>query len=60
LITSIKKVVYKTIQDIVNHTALEFFSEQHQVLNEQTIIQKKENDKARPNGCDQKEVFIGL
>jgi hypothetical protein len=29
-----------------------FFSEQHQVLNEQTIIQKEKNDKARPNGCD--------
>jgi hypothetical protein len=28
-----------------------FFSEQHQVLNEQTIIQRKK-EKARPNGCD--------
>jgi ATP-dependent exoDNAse (exonuclease V) beta subunit len=37
-----KELVYKTIEDIVNHAALEsFFSEQHQVLNEQTIIQKE-------------------
>jgi hypothetical protein len=41
-----KKVVRQTIQDIVNHTALTF-SEQHLVLNEQTIIQRKENNKAR-------------
>ena len=37
-----KELVNKTIQDIVNHQELEsFFSEEHEVLNEQTIIQKE-------------------
>ncbi|MEZ7506780.1 UvrD-helicase domain-containing protein [Flavobacterium sp. Arc2] len=37
-----KELVHKTIQDIVNHEELEFFfSEEHEVLNEQTIIQKE-------------------
>jgi hypothetical protein len=35
--------VYQTIQDIVNHKELElFFAEGNTILNEQTIIQKKE------------------
>lgn len=37
-----KELVYKKIQEIVNHTELElFFAEGNQVLNEQTIVQKK-------------------
>ncbi|MBA0885379.1 UvrD-helicase domain-containing protein [Flavobacterium undicola] len=37
-----KELVYKTIQEIVNHAALElFFAEGNEVLNEQTIIQKE-------------------
>nr|WP_288832990.1 UvrD-helicase domain-containing protein [uncultured Flavobacterium sp.] len=43
LINSIQKeLVYKTIREIVSHTELElFFAEGNQVLNEQTIVQKK-------------------
>jgi ATP-dependent exoDNAse (exonuclease V) beta subunit len=56
-----KELVYKTIQDIVNHTALKsFFSEQHQVLNEQTIIQK-EGKTIKPDRMvvtKDKEVFL--
>ena len=37
-----KELVYKTIQDIVNHKELDlFFMEENIVLNEQTIIQKE-------------------
>ncbi|SHM80590.1 UvrD-helicase domain-containing protein [Flavobacterium xinjiangense] len=37
-----KETVYKSIQEIVNHSELEsYFSEGNQVLNEQTIIQKQ-------------------
>jgi ATP-dependent exoDNAse (exonuclease V) beta subunit len=36
-----KDVVYKTIQEIVNHSELtNYFAEGNEVLNEQTIIQK--------------------
>jgi ATP-dependent exoDNAse (exonuclease V) beta subunit len=56
-----KKVVRQTIQDIVNHTALDsFFSEQHLVLNEQTIIQK-EGKTIKPDRMvvtKDKEVFL--
>jgi ATP-dependent exoDNAse (exonuclease V) beta subunit len=43
LINSVQKeLVYKTIQEIVNHIELElFFAEGNEVLNEQTIIQKE-------------------
>jgi len=37
-----RKLVWQTIQEIVNHTELElFFAEGNEVLNEQTIIQKE-------------------
>jgi len=37
-----KETVYKTIQEIVNHSQLEsYFTEGNEVLNEQTIIQKE-------------------
>jgi ATP-dependent exoDNAse (exonuclease V) beta subunit len=37
-----KETVYKSIQEIVNHSELEsYFSEGNQILNEQTIIQKQ-------------------
>ncbi|MGO4817359.1 UvrD-helicase domain-containing protein [Flavobacterium sp. W22_SRS_FP1] len=37
-----KELVYRTIQDIVNHRELEFFfTEGNTILNEQTIIQKE-------------------
>ncbi len=56
-----KELVYKTIQDIVNHAALEaFFSEQHLVLNEQAIIQK-EGKTIKPDRMvvtKYKEVFL--
>jgi ATP-dependent exoDNAse (exonuclease V) beta subunit len=56
-----KELVYKTIQDIVNHAALEaFFSEQHLVLNEQAIIQK-EGKTIKPDRMvvtKDKEVFL--
>lgn len=39
-----KEVVYKTIQEIVNHSELStYFAEGNEVLNEQTIIQKLGN-----------------
>ena len=43
LITFIQKeTVYNSIQEIVNHSELEnYFSEENEVLNEQTIIQKQ-------------------
>jgi hypothetical protein len=38
-----KEIVFKTIQEIVNHSELEIcFAEGNTVMNEQTIIQKKE------------------
>lgn len=56
-----KEAVRKTILDIVNHAALEsFFSEQHEVLNEQTIIQK-EGKTIKPDRMvvtKDKEVFL--
>ena len=56
-----KEVVRQTIQDIVNHTALDsYFSEQHLVLNEQTIIQKEGNT-IKPDRMvvtKDKEVFL--
>ncbi|TDE06836.1 UvrD-helicase domain-containing protein [Flavobacterium hiemivividum] len=56
-----KELVQKTIQDIVNHAALEsFFSEKHTVLNEQTIIQK-EGKTIKPDRMvvtKDKEVFL--
>jgi ATP-dependent exoDNAse (exonuclease V) beta subunit len=37
-----KETVYKSIQEIVNHSELEsYFSEENEVLNEQTVIQKQ-------------------
>jgi hypothetical protein len=43
-----KEVVHQTILDIVNHTELELcFASGNIVLNEQTIIQKKEYNQAR-------------
>ena len=39
-----KEIVYKTIRDIVTHSELEnCFSDENEVLNEQTIIQKEGN-----------------
>lgn len=56
-----KELVYKTIQDIVNHKELEsFFSEEYEVLNEQTIIQK-EGKTIKPDRMvvtKEKEVFL--
>jgi ATP-dependent exoDNAse (exonuclease V) beta subunit len=56
-----RELVYKTIRDIVNHTALEsFFSDEHEVLNEQTIIQK-EGKTIKPDRMvvtKDKEVFL--
>ena len=44
IITSQKEEVEKTISEIVNHLDLElFFSKEHQILNEKTIIQKEGN-----------------
>ena len=44
IISNQKDDVLKTINEIVNHTALfDFFSESNKVLNEQTIIQKESN-----------------
>ncbi|WP_293870323.1 UvrD-helicase domain-containing protein [Flavobacterium sp.] len=41
IITSQKEEVKKTIQEIIHHDALEsFFSTEHKILNEKTIIQK--------------------
>ena len=56
-----KEVVQKTIEDIVNHAGLEsFFSDQYEVLNEQTIIQK-EGKTIKPDRMvvtEDKEVFL--
>tara|TARA_R110000868_G_scaffold74688_4_gene215863 strand:- start:15644 stop:18853 length:3210 start_codon:yes stop_codon:yes gene_type:complete len=56
-----KELVHKTIQDIVNHKELEsFFSEEYEVLNEQTIIQK-EGKTIKPDRMvvtKEKEVFL--
>jgi ATP-dependent exoDNAse (exonuclease V) beta subunit len=56
-----KELVHKTIQDIVNHKELEsFFSEEYEVLNEQTIIQK-EGKTIKPDRMvvtTDKEVFL--
>jgi len=44
IITSQKEEVFATITEIVNHTELiDYFSEAHKVMNEQTIIQKQGN-----------------
>jgi ATP-dependent exoDNAse (exonuclease V) beta subunit len=56
-----KEVVYKTIQEIVNHQELEnYFAEGNEVLNEQTIIQK-EGRTIKPDRMvltKDKEVFL--
>ncbi len=56
-----KDVVYKTIQEIVNHSELSnYFSEGNEVLNEQTIIQKTEKT-IKPDRMvftKNKEVFL--
>ena len=56
-----KGVVYKTIQEIVNHSELSnYFSEGNEVLNEQTIIQKTEKT-IKPDRMvftKNKEVFL--
>jgi ATP-dependent exoDNAse (exonuclease V) beta subunit len=56
-----KDAVYKTIQEIVNHPELEdYFSEENEVLNEQTIIQK-EDKTIKPDRMvmtQSKEVFL--
>jgi ATP-dependent exoDNAse (exonuclease V) beta subunit len=56
-----KEIVYKTIQEIINHSELEnYFSEGNEVLNEQTIIQK-EGKSIKPDRMvltKDKEVFL--
>ena len=56
-----KKVVYKTIQEIVNHKELSnYFAEGNEVLNEQTIIQKLEKT-IKPDRMvltNDKEVYL--
>jgi ATP-dependent exoDNAse (exonuclease V) beta subunit len=56
-----KGVVYKTIQEIVNHIELEsYFAEGNEVLNEQTIIQKEEGT-IKPDRMvltKNKEIFL--
>ncbi|WP_395051018.1 UvrD-helicase domain-containing protein [Flavobacterium sp.] len=56
-----KEVVYKTIQEIVNHSELSnYFAEGNEVLNEQTIIQKLGNS-IKPDRMvltNKKEVFL--
>ncbi len=56
-----KEVVYKTIQEIVNHDELSsYFAEGNEVLNEQTIIQKQGNT-IKPDRMvltKNKEVFL--
>jgi hypothetical protein len=57
-----KRVGLQNNQDIVNHAALNLFSEEHQVLNEQTIIQKKEKT-IKPDRMvvtKDKEVFFWI
>ncbi len=62
LITFIQKeAVYKSIQEIVNHSELEnYFAEGNEILNEQTIIQK-EGKTIKPDRmvlAKNKEVFL--
>ena len=62
LITFIQKeAVYKSIQEIVNHSELEnYFAEGNEILNEQTIIQK-EGKTIKPDRMvlsKNKEVFL--
>ncbi|MEY3498518.1 MAG: hypothetical protein RL308_187 [Bacteroidota bacterium] len=56
-----KELVYKSIQEIVNHSELEnYFAEGNEVLNEQTIIQK-EGKTIKPDRmvlAKNKEVFL--
>ncbi len=56
-----KEVVYKTIQEIVNHSELStYFAEGNEVLNEQTIIQK-EGKTIKPDRMvltNNKEVYL--
>ncbi|MBF2707404.1 UvrD-helicase domain-containing protein [Flavobacterium soyangense] len=56
-----KEVVYKTIQEIVNHSELSnYFAEGNEVLNEQTIIQKLGNT-IKPDRMvltNHKEVYL--
>jgi ATP-dependent exoDNAse (exonuclease V) beta subunit len=56
-----KEAVYKSIQEIVNHSELEnYFSEGNEILNEQTIIQK-EGKTIKPDRmvlAKNKEVFL--
>jgi len=56
-----RKIVYKTIQEIVNHSELvTYFAEGNEVLNEQTIIQK-EGKSIKPDRMvltKDKEVFL--
>lgn len=56
-----KEIVYKTIHEIVNHDELgSYFSEENEVLNEQTIIQKK-GKTIKPDRMvlsNKKEVFL--
>jgi len=56
-----KDLVYKTIQEIVNHSELStYFAEGNEVLNEQTIIQK-EGKTIKPDRMvltNNKEVFL--
>jgi ATP-dependent exoDNAse (exonuclease V) beta subunit/very-short-patch-repair endonuclease len=56
-----KEAVYKSIQEIVNHSELEnYFAEGNEILNEQTIIQK-EGKTIKPDRivlANKKEVFL--
>ena len=56
-----KEIVNKTIHEIVNHTELEpYFSEENEILNEQTII-RKEGKTVKPDRmvfAKNKEVFL--
>jgi ATP-dependent exoDNAse (exonuclease V) beta subunit len=56
-----KEAVYKSIQEIVNHSELEnYFAEGNEILNEQTIIQK-EGKTIKPDRMvltKNKEVFL--
>ncbi|MEO5778019.1 MAG: UvrD-helicase domain-containing protein [Flavobacterium sp.] len=61
IVSSQKDAVLKTIQEIVNHQDLElFFSYEHKILNEKTIIQKEGNlvkpDKMVLN--NQNEIYL--
>ncbi|WP_298141597.1 exodeoxyribonuclease V subunit beta [Flavobacterium sp.] len=61
IISSQKEEVLATISDIVNHNELtDYFSEEHKVMNEQTIIQKQGNI-AKPDRISiskDKQVFL--